>query len=211
MSLLLGRADQFFASSGPQLLRIGHPSTADEASELIRALSSELSRFGGGVGIIASERQRQIEREGYDAAHDSEHDPKELIDAARAYLHAERSLSGAARMWPWGVGFKPTTLARNLAKAGALIAAALDRLGEPDPSEPRLQTEPQGVAGTISQPQEVGVPAMAQPLPARTLSGCWAYPPPTQALRRGEQAAVFYGSSIERATSGSRLPTLRKP
>jgi hypothetical protein len=75
-----------------------------------------------GVARIAAERQRQIEVEGYDPVNDAnDHDPRELEQAAMAYL-----LNDPDR-WPWtnGPKYGPTRV-RELEKAGALIAAAID-------------------------------------------------------------------------------------
>lgn len=87
-----------------------------------------------GAQLIADERKRQIEKEGYDKEHDKNHDVDTLIKAALAY--AEYDINGelAYYTWPWDIknnknkSFKPSTLKRNLIKAGALIAAAIDRL-----------------------------------------------------------------------------------
>lgn len=84
-----------------------------------------------GVFLIAQERVRQVTSEGWDAAHDAEHAPGELAIAGACY-----ALQGAAAlthhfltaMWPWGKEWwKPKTPMRNLARAGALIAAEMDR------------------------------------------------------------------------------------
>lgn len=103
-----------------------------------------------GIDLIAEERQRQIEVKGYNKEHDSYHSPRKLIQAADTYLESadltlhskEYSPSNAwhqtnlpfyrneiERNWPWEQeSFKPTTDIRDLVKAGALIAAAIDRL-----------------------------------------------------------------------------------
>lgn len=90
-----------------------------------------------GVKRISCERRRQIEDEGYDAEHDSEH-VADLIQAARCYTIAaakeemEGDLKNMAKYplsnWPWEPeSWKPTDgVVRNLEKAGALIAAAID-------------------------------------------------------------------------------------
>lgn len=90
-----------------------------------------------GVKRIACERRRQIEDEGYDAEHDAEH-VADLIQAARCYTIAaakeemEGDLKNVARFplsnWPWEPeSWKPNDgVVRNLEKAGALIAAAID-------------------------------------------------------------------------------------
>jgi len=86
-----------------------------------------------GVELIAAERQRQIEVEGYDAAHDDTHNKTELLAAAICYVTtcrpggAEfyRHVPGA---WPWDdASWRPKAdFIGNLAKAGALIAAGMD-------------------------------------------------------------------------------------
>lgn len=100
-----------------------------------------------GAELIAEERQRQIEVEGYSAQHDSQHDVSEFIYAAIAYIEAAKvgilneelgetntKLIGmykksAGRIWPWGEAtFKPTTNIRDLVKTGALVAAIIDLL-----------------------------------------------------------------------------------
>lgn len=83
-----------------------------------------------GVKLIAAERERQIEREGYDAEHDdSDHDQQELARAAAQYAIPSH-LRGVS-LWPWSwIWWKPTPddRVRELVKAGALTAAEIDRL-----------------------------------------------------------------------------------
>lgn len=94
-----------------------------------------------GSQLIADERQRQIDTEGYDPAHDDEHKQHELARAAVCYAMppGQRNLSQLDNRrgervplrWPWdGVWWKPTPndRVRELVKAGALIAAEIDRL-----------------------------------------------------------------------------------
>ncbi len=91
-----------------------------------------------GAERIAAERQRQIKTEGWSASHDAEHDAGELIAAARCYAHAAACQVGSGiptnaptgGWWPWHEQWwKPSTdPIRNLEKAGALIAAEIDRL-----------------------------------------------------------------------------------
>lgn len=109
-----------------------------------------------GIELIAEERRRQIEAEGWTPEHDDQHDDEELALAAACYAmppeergskivphHSE--LSNNARytddsepfpvgavevpaLWPWeGCWWKPSTRERDLVKAGALNAAAIDR------------------------------------------------------------------------------------
>ena len=86
-----------------------------------------------GVDLIRAERERQIIDEGYTPDHDRQHPHGELLDAALAYIKVQPEL------WPWDrAGFKPAhnephvdcdkRCVRDLVKAGALVAAAIDRL-----------------------------------------------------------------------------------
>lgn len=118
-----------------------------------------------GSDIIAAERQRQIDAEGYDASHDDAHQHGQIAWAAACYAapgpiyrqswthrrlnapdRSGRSVSEAPspwatevtfrEPWPWDYTyFKPSDddsgiddRIRELAKAGALIAAEIDRL-----------------------------------------------------------------------------------
>jgi len=91
-----------------------------------------------GVELIAEERQRQIEAEGFTKEHDAEHKNGELAKAAicyadpDVYYHQENRYLKFRKpndFWPWDVRwFKPTDRIRDLVKAGALIAAEIDRL-----------------------------------------------------------------------------------
>lgn len=92
-----------------------------------------------GIEMIAAERERQITAEGWSAAHDDEHNNQELSIAAECYSEASNMLlSGmcssfvrkSPRRWPWDLSrWKPSEdPIRNLVKAGALIAAEIDRL-----------------------------------------------------------------------------------
>lgn len=76
-----------------------------------------------GASMIADERQRQIEEEGWTPEHDDQHEDLELLYAAEAYMF------GDPDAWPWEEdSFKPTSKIRDLVRAGALIAAEIDRL-----------------------------------------------------------------------------------
>lgn len=86
-----------------------------------------------GAQAITVERQRQIDEEGYTPEHDRHHAVQQLMDAAEAYLtHASgMTISECLLGWPWDVpSFKPSDARADLVKAGALIAAAIDRLDE---------------------------------------------------------------------------------
>jgi hypothetical protein len=89
-----------------------------------------------GVDLIAAERQRQIEQEGWTPEHDAEHTGSLLARAAVCYA-TPPSIRGCLPGtdlpvdWPWhSMYWKPTPgdRVRELVKAGALIAAEIDRL-----------------------------------------------------------------------------------
>lgn len=88
----------------------------------------------GGVGMIAMERIRQINVERYTSGNDDHYTHGDLAEAAICYAeNALKSVQGVQstypRLWPWDAEFwKPATPVRDLVKAGALIAAEIDRL-----------------------------------------------------------------------------------
>jgi hypothetical protein len=93
-----------------------------------------------GVERIAAERNRQIEEEGFTAEHDDRWKKGELAQAAMCYCMAEPDpediRNGSVEYcvpdeWPFSrKWWKPTldNRIRELEKAGALIAAEIDRL-----------------------------------------------------------------------------------
>jgi len=94
-----------------------------------------------GSELIAQERKRQIENEGWTSEHDDSHDCGELVAAANCYriigngshgeshADADQSTASIPIGWPWGIGgWKPKTRMRNLVRAGALYEAEIDRL-----------------------------------------------------------------------------------
>lgn len=84
-----------------------------------------------GIELIAAERERQITAEGWSAEHDDVHDTGELLDAGVCYAEAVQTNDKTLPIdWPWvAEWWKPTDdPVRNLVKAGALIAAEIDRL-----------------------------------------------------------------------------------
>lgn len=88
--------------------------------------------YSEGVARIAAERRRQVEEEGWTADHDALHRGEELAMAATCYAmppHA-RWDHRLRWLWPWTWRYyKPgPTRVRELTKAGALIAAEIDRL-----------------------------------------------------------------------------------
>lgn len=94
-------------------------------------MPSHLKRQSG-AELIAAERDRQVSAEGWTPEHDDQHTRGELAKAAGVYA---MPFNGSWKLanWPWPDGLKPappTTEARirELEKAGALIAAEIDRL-----------------------------------------------------------------------------------
>jgi hypothetical protein len=97
-----------------------------------------------GIKLIAAERNRQIEKEGWTEEHDDEHDDGELALAAACYAIPDSkrnpnfSINGLRfkqdlifYLWPFNeASWKPNedNRIRELEKAGALIAAEIDRL-----------------------------------------------------------------------------------
>ena len=98
---------------------------------------------GDGVSIIAAERQRQVEVEGYRFAHDDQHDEGELAIAAACYAASSANSQlfidntgageGNAMVDPWPFEKALDKRAKHnrlkkLAIAGALVCAEIDRL-----------------------------------------------------------------------------------
>ena len=85
-----------------------------------------------GAELIADERQRQIEEEGWSAEHDTQHPSGQLALAGACYaLDAVGLVGTASDWWPWDEKWwKPTPNdpVRQLTKAGALIAAEIDKI-----------------------------------------------------------------------------------
>lgn len=85
-----------------------------------------------GTALIAAERERQVQVEGWTPAHDDAHTRQELAAAAIIYIHyRNRGANFPTPLnWPWDrAWWKPSDdPIRNLVKAGALIAAEIDRL-----------------------------------------------------------------------------------
>lgn len=93
-----------------------------------------------GAQLIAEERERQITQDGYTTVHDDQHDCCELAKAAAWYAlpmnwrekikQGLREIHFPMPVWPFQPeDFKPSqNRIRELVKAGALIAAEIDRL-----------------------------------------------------------------------------------
>jgi hypothetical protein len=88
-----------------------------------------------GIERISAERERQVSVEGWTAEHDDEHRFGDLTQAAVSYAgnavcQIQHSDYPRPLSWPWDLRWwKPSPdPIRNLVKAGALIAAEIDRL-----------------------------------------------------------------------------------
>ncbi len=90
-----------------------------------------------GIELIAKERQRQIENEGWTISHDDTHTDEQIAYAAACYATPPEGrktwISGKllSPWWPWSdLYWKPTpdNRIRELVKAGALIVAEIERL-----------------------------------------------------------------------------------
>lgn len=84
--------------------------------------------MGLGINLIEAERERQIYQEGWTEEHDDKHVNNELALAAACYTVPDVFSQG---YWPptWDLSwYKSTTRIRDLVKAGALIAAEIERL-----------------------------------------------------------------------------------
>jgi hypothetical protein len=124
-----------------------------KSEELYKNISASSSRMSGevarcipgdiekpaGITLIAEERNRQITQEGFDAEHDRRIDSGDLSFAAISYTRVARTQLTwgntftdfkIPEVWPFHpVWWKPSgDPIRNLVKAGALIAAEIDRL-----------------------------------------------------------------------------------
>lgn len=124
------------------------PSDAEQLIELRKVMS-------GGIGVIARERARQVQEKGYTNEHDDEHDVGELGLAAALYalpygyemgnepLITQDDFINLHITLETGCDFilppEPDKF-RRLAKAGALIAAEIDRLQRLNP-QPEKETQ----------------------------------------------------------------------
>lgn len=85
-----------------------------------------------GTNLIRNERVRQVKEEGWSWLHDKQWKNGELVKAAICYAMTGITKKGeetvASLFWPWAAGwYKPRFDDSDLIRAGALIAAELDR------------------------------------------------------------------------------------
>ena len=80
-----------------------------------------------GIELIADERARQIMVEGWTPQHDLRHREGVLAQAAACYIDGRSAYVDAN--WPFDdEWWKPKDPLSNLVRAGALIAAEIDRM-----------------------------------------------------------------------------------
>jgi hypothetical protein len=98
---------------------------------------SNLLEGSTGASWVIAERYRQVETEGFSADHDDEHDRGEIGIAAMVYARlASQPLdqkgpevaNGWGYPWVLDCAWKPSSVKRDLVKAGALYIAEMDRL-----------------------------------------------------------------------------------
>lgn len=128
-------ADHHFSNAEAMMIeRICHEVATRSAAMTSKAIAD-----------IAAERDRQINAEGWSAEHDDEHKNGEMASAAGAYCQSAarpllyRQTPGTAwtipMCWPlqWAkLWWKPRNPRADLVRAGALIAAEIDRLDRID-------------------------------------------------------------------------------
>jgi len=128
------REYQLDESCEPGGLRAVVDFTDDDQVEADRPWPANPSPPGMGATRITVERQRQIDVEGWTPEHDDQWTAAQLAEAALCYLLMAREdgprLGHVPVIWPWHPDWwKPSDEPiRNLEKAGALIAAEIDRL-----------------------------------------------------------------------------------
>ena len=114
----------------------------DDALAMNRKLHERLTSMNATTGtyMIAVERERQVKDEGYNAEHDQVHTPMTLARAAVSYIlcnDENKRKVAKTTYWPWeDKYYKPRDMKRNLVRAGALVAAAIDRLLAKDVQSP---------------------------------------------------------------------------
>jgi hypothetical protein len=108
---------------------------SDDGLSAVQSLCPSIMATGG-VLAIAAERQRQVNEEGWSLDHDDTHSSGEMSAAASAYAFSAFNnttyrayASDPIGFWPWDESWwKPKSPREDLVRAGALIAAEIDRL-----------------------------------------------------------------------------------
>lgn len=106
--------------------------------------------MNNGLQIIVNERKRQISVEGYTKEHDLHHTDGELANAAATYAMTDEMREQVNEwgndyllyFWPFqleSLKLSPDDRCKELGKAGALIAAEIDRIIVDDPNIVKLE------------------------------------------------------------------------
>lgn len=103
-----------------------HAAIEDAIDDLLR------DRKSPAVRLVAEERRRQIEAEGWSTDHDDQHANGALADAAGCYALSAGGVPEELfeSLWPWSREWwkpSPGDPIRSLVKAGALIVAEIER------------------------------------------------------------------------------------
>jgi hypothetical protein len=129
-------ASDYLSDNGLILIQAAISKKQGEWQEMINKIDKNDKtkvKLKSGIERIADERERQINVEGWTAEHDNEHKNSELVMAAAYYAVWGYSSNIAESLYPdtWDKAYQKasyTNIIRNLEKAGALIAAEIDRL-----------------------------------------------------------------------------------
>lgn len=98
------------------------------------AAAPQAAPMSAALDDIAAERRRQVEVEGWTPEHDDAHSDGQMATAAACYAISAHNVIRYKRItmpswWPWdSKWWKPSTTRRDLVKAGALIAAEIERI-----------------------------------------------------------------------------------
>ena len=111
-----------------QLCSLTH--VCDEVVAQLRSQSAASpAPLSAAITDIIAERHRQQSAEGWTQEHDDTHDKAEMVLAAISYLMAVVNPNASQGWWPWDIrSWKPSSGRRDLVKAGALIAAEIERI-----------------------------------------------------------------------------------
>ncbi len=82
------------------------------------------------IADVMSERQRQIDVEGFTPEHDDKSQPSSLTRAAAAYVvNTFYPMDNPSWWWPWSIQWwKPKDERRDLVRAAALLIARIEQI-----------------------------------------------------------------------------------
>lgn len=98
-----------------------------ENGEALLGVAESVGSFTSALRDVVAERRRQVEGEGWSAAHDDAHTAGELAQAGACYLLYSSTQTPA--FWPWSPAWwKPKGYRSNFVRAAALVLAELERI-----------------------------------------------------------------------------------